>query len=94
MEEVLAVDEIFRPFSIGGGQIPVPDLLEPARSLQVDPSVLGGTPVIKKTRISARAIAEIDRSKGLDAVREAFPSLSGISLREALAVGHGILMKS
>jgi uncharacterized protein (DUF433 family) len=94
IEEVLAVDEIFRPFSIGGGQIPVPDLLEPARSLQVDPSVLGGTPVIKKTRISARAMAEIDRSKGLEAVREAFPSLSDISLREALAVGHGILMKS
>jgi len=91
-EEVLTIDQVFEPFSLGGGR--VPHLVHPSRYTHVDPSILGGTPTVRTARIAARAIAEIERKQGRDAVREAYPELSLEELSDALRVGLELVGKS
>lgn len=90
IEEVLAVDDAFRPFELGGGRIP--DLLRPSRFTTVHPMTLGGTPCVEERRISARAIAAaVHRSHSSSIVlRSAYPELTAEQLSDALAVGDAI----
>jgi uncharacterized protein (DUF433 family) len=91
-EGVVSMDEIFNPFEIGGGR--VPHLLAPSHHVTVHPSRLGGAPALTGHRISARAIAELDRKHGWGAVRSAYPRVSEELLTDGLGVGEKMLSKS
>ncbi|HJQ07311.1 MAG TPA: hypothetical protein VJ872_17810 [Nocardioides sp.] len=88
MEEVLQVDVAFRPFKLGGGQ--VPDLLNPSARTLVDPRILGGTPVIRGRRLSARSINHVFTLRGAEATRSAFPELDSTSISDAVSVARQI----
>jgi uncharacterized protein (DUF433 family) len=89
--DVLAVDKAFEPFVLGQGR--VPRLLNPSTRTRVDPTLQGGTPVIAGERLSARAVAEVDRDQGRAGVIRAFPSLDELVISEAVMVGGEILAK-
>lgn len=59
------------------------DLVPPDRfhHIEVDPSILGGAPVIKGTRLSTRAIVQVEES-GEDP-KKAYPHLTEEEVREA-----------
>lgn len=86
---VVAADRLFRPFTLGAGN--VPDLITPSRHTRTHPAVLGGTPFITHSRVSARALAEVDRSAGREALRDAYPDLQDDVVDDAVAVGLQLL---
>ena len=90
ISETLSFDTVFEPFRLGNGV--VPDLLSPSDQTVVNPAILGGTPFLRDSRISARAIAEISRRQGPEAVRDAFPQLSKRDISDATSVGLEILL--
>ena len=92
LAEFLPMDRVFEPFSLGDGL--VPDMLRPSANIEVNPTRLGGTPVVRGRRIAARALAEIERKQGYRSVFDSFPSLKPGIAQEALAVGREILKTS
>jgi uncharacterized protein (DUF433 family) len=92
LDSVLAIDDAFRPFELGGGI--VPDLLRPGRTTTVHPLTAGGTPCVESRRVSARAIALVAANRGHDVLRSAYPELSPPELTDAVAVGNAILAAS
>jgi uncharacterized protein (DUF433 family) len=92
ISEALAFDEVFDPFQLGEGR--VPGLLQPSPRSQVRPDILGGTPILESHRIAVRALAEVARKQGEEAVRSAYPSLSESDIQDALRVGSGILART
>lgn len=92
--DVLAVDEVFRPFKLGDGA--VPDLLRPSRFTTVHPLTLGGTPCVEDKRISARVLAAAgtDGRSSVHILRSAYPELNGPQLSDAMAVGARILART
>lgn len=88
LADVLRVDAAFRPFRLGNGL--VPDLLQPSPRTRVDPRILGGTPVVRDWRLSARAVWEVYSLRGEDAARSAYPELNGAEISDAVRVGNAI----
>jgi uncharacterized protein (DUF433 family) len=88
-QDVLAMDDAFRPITMGGGNFP--DLLNPSRFTTVHPAVLCGTPAVSEHRVSARAIAEMFETQGESVVRSAYPELSPFEIQDARVVGSGII---
>jgi hypothetical protein len=91
IQEVLAMDRVFRPFPLGGGH--VPDLVEPSTFTMTDPAVGGGTPALRESRISGRALAAIDRKQGRLAVFHAYPDVDEGQLEDGIAVGLELLTR-
>jgi uncharacterized protein (DUF433 family) len=88
IEDILTMDDAFRPIILGGGNYP--DLLRPAKYVSVHPATLAGTPVISGRRVSARAIATLALVQGNDVVRSAYPELRAPEVADAIRVGNGI----
>ncbi len=83
------VDDAFRSFRLGGGQ--VPDLLRPGQHTVVHPAVLGGTPVVYGRRLPARALAQLLEARGEKVARSAYPELQAVEMYDAARVGRMIL---
>lgn len=93
LEEVLAIDDAFRPFVLGAGQ--VPDLLRPGRHTTVHPLTLGGTPCVENKRVAARSLAAAaHRSRDEKILRSAYPELLPAELADAVSIGDQIRLVS
>jgi uncharacterized protein (DUF433 family) len=90
LEPVRTLDEVFRPFDLGGGALPVPALLTPSDYSKVHPAFLGGTPRVAGTRIPVRAVAELVRDQDESAAVRAY-GLSPEVARDALALGNRLI---
>ncbi len=88
-DRVVEVDEAFREFQIGGRRIP--DLLHASDNTRLNPAVLHGTPYLKDHRIPARALAELDRRNGLQAIHAAYPELTNADLEGTVAIGRQLI---
>ncbi len=87
-EQILLMDDAFKPISLGGTT--VPDLLRPERTVIVHPATLAGTPTVIGRRISVRAIAQMAAIAPDLVVPSAYPELSGAEISDALRVGRRI----
>lgn len=91
-EELVALDNVFNPISLGGGRT-IPHLLEPSSRTRVHPTVNRGTPTIVFQRIPARAVhlAFVDGTRsggnGTDRVQDLYPELSVEDIEDAAQVG-------
>jgi uncharacterized protein (DUF433 family) len=83
-----AVDEGFRPFSIGGRT--APDLLNASPNTWLNPAILHGAPHLKGHRISAVALASLARRNGYAAIAAAYPELEGVDVSDTVRVGHAL----
>lgn len=88
--EVIRLDEVFRPFPIGGGNS-APGLTRPTPNTRVHPTVQGGTPTLVGTRIPCRTVATLAQRRGIDVVNVTYPGLASTVLGEAIEVGGAIL---
>ena len=86
---VVDVDEAFRPFQIGGRH--TPDLLCASDNTRLNPAVLHGTPYLRDHRITARALAELDRRNGLQAIHTAYPELRDAHVEDTVAIGRQLI---
>ena len=83
------VDEAFRPFSVGG--YAAPDLLQASQNTRLHPAILHGSPFRAGHRVTARALASLDRRGGHGAIRSAYPELEGENLADTIRIGHQML---
>lgn len=88
--EVVRLDDVFEPFMIGGGRS-LPGLLAPGSHARVHPGVLGGSPVLQGHRIACKTLARLAETRGVPAVRDAYPSLDSDHVTDAIAVGRKLL---
>lgn len=93
MGPVVRLDDVFQPFTLGGGRT-FPDLLQPGPHSRVHPAILGGTPVVAGTRIACKAVARLERAHGVEAAGHAYPALSDSEVRDAVHVGQQVLDRS
>ncbi|TWD80345.1 uncharacterized protein (DUF433 family) [Kribbella amoyensis] len=76
--------EVLRPFTTSG-DITVPDLLHPRRSLRVDPDVRGGHPTISGSRVPFDLVAALVRDGvPVDEVGEYYPGVTADAADDAL----------
>jgi hypothetical protein len=88
-EVIAGIDEVFQPFTLGGGH--APDLLRPSGLTRVDPATLGGTPFTHEGRVAARGLAEIERAQGRGTIRALYAGLSEETIDDAVSVGLNLL---
>lgn len=82
-QRVLAgMRDVFEPFNVG--EVVVPDLYNPRPELSVDPSVRGGQPVVRDTRVQFDLVADLMRD-GVPAedVAAYYPSVSSNAAAQA-----------
>lgn len=87
--EITDIDDVFRPFTYGGGTAPALPNVSP--NTPMHPTVLHGTPHLKDHRISAKGLAALDRRNGRKAILSAYPELENVSFEETVGVGHQLL---
>lgn len=87
--EITDIDQVFRPFWIGGGY--VPDLLHASENTRLHPTILYGEPHLEGHRISAQSLAELDNQGGEDAIRDIFPALENLDYDDTVKVGHQLI---
>ncbi len=83
------IDDVFNPFNYGGGK--TLHLLQASENTKLHPAVLNGTPHFKGHRISAKALAGVDRLGRRDRIEAFFPELAGKSFEDTLTVGLQLL---
>jgi len=88
-EGVVALDQAFQPFTIGGSA--VPDLLHPAAETSVHPAIARGTPCVQGTRITARSIARLAERTPIEDIPTYYPELGDRDLKGPLQVGQILL---
>ncbi len=82
-------DDVFRPFSYGGRE--TLDLLQASVNTRLDPTVLHGTPHLSGHRISAKALASVDRHGERRAIEASYPELEGRPFEDTARVGVQLL---
>lgn len=90
-EDVVALDQAFRPFRMGGAA--VPDLLNPAPETSVHPAVARGTPCVDGTRIPARSVARLAERISPESIPDYYPELAGRDLQGPIEVGQALLTR-
>ena len=86
--DITNVDDVFRPFSYGGGT--TLDLLQASDNTRLDPTVLHGTPHLSGHRISAKALARVSR-RGERRIEAFYPELEGKPFEDTTQVGVQLL---
>ena len=87
--DVSDVDDVFRPFDYGGGH--VLDLLQASTNTRLNPTVLSGAPHLEGHRISAKALASVDRLGRREVIEAFYPELAGKSFEDTVTVGMRLL---
>lgn len=91
-ERVVLMDRVFKPFQLGGGYR-LPDLATPSDHTQVNPNILGGTPIVKERRIGARSIHLVFQDgvrgggNGVKRVLDTYPELTASEATDAALIG-------
>ncbi len=85
-EELTTLDDVFRPFELGGNH--APPLLQPSEHTRLYPATLNGQPYLDGHRIPARALAELDTRGGRDAILAAYPELEQRAFDDTVQEGH------
>jgi uncharacterized protein (DUF433 family) len=80
------IDDSFRPFSLGGRQ--APNLLAASDNTRLHPAILHGAPYRRGYRITATALASLDRRNGPLAITAAYPELNGVDVDDTVEVGR------
>ncbi len=80
------IDDVFRPFTFGGGRTVVP-LLSASRNTKLHPAILRGAPRLRGHRISAVALARMDRRGGRKAILSAYPELENRDFDDTVGIG-------
>lgn len=83
------VDSAFHPFSIGAHR--APDLLQASENTRLHPAILHGSPYRAGHRITAKALAAVDRRGGRGAVNAAYPELADEDIADTVAIGRQLL---
>ena len=83
------IDEVFQPFDYGGGK--TLHLLQASENTKLHPTVLGGTPHLAGHRISAKALASLDKRGQRQAIESAYPELEGKVFDDTVGVGRQLL---
>lgn len=89
---VEAVDDAFRPFSLGARR--APDLLNASENTRLHPAVLHGAPYRQGHRITAVALASLERRNGFPAIAAAYPELEGVNILDTVEVGRQLISAS
>ena len=84
------IDAVLQPFEYGGGK--APDLLKASPNTRLHPTVLNGTPHLNGHRISAKALASVDRLCRREAIESAYPELKDIAFEDTVSVCRQILL--
>lgn len=84
------IDAVFRPFEYGRSI--ALDLLQASPNTRLHPMVLNGTPHLNGHRISAKALASVDRLCRPEAIESAYPELKGIAYQDTVSIGCQILL--
>ncbi len=88
-DNIADFDDVFRPFSYGGRE--TLDLLRASENTRLDPTVLHGTPHLSGHRISAKALASVDRHGERRVIEAAYPELAGKPFEDTARVGVQLL---
>jgi uncharacterized protein (DUF433 family)/DNA-binding transcriptional MerR regulator len=81
---VIVMADVLRPFKVDE-RLTVPDLLHPRRSIEVDPDVRGGHPVVSGTRVPFDIIAGLVRDGvSLTEVADFYPSVDASAAADAV----------
>ncbi len=86
---VTDIDDVFQPFSFGGGMV-LP-LLEASPNTKLHPSVLHGTPYLRGYRVSAKSLAGLDQRYGRSAILSTYPELEAVAFEDTVNIGHQLL---
>lgn len=87
--DISDVDDVFRPFDYGGGH--VLDLLQASTNTRLHPTVLSGAPHLEGHRISAKALASVDRLGRREVIEAFYPELAGKYFEDTVTVGVRLL---
>ena len=87
--DITNVDDVFRPFSYGGGT--TLDLLQASHNTRLVPTVLHGTPHLSGYRISAKALASVDPHGERRVIEVTYPELKGEPFEDTARVGLQLL---
>ena len=87
--DITNVDDVFRPFTYGGRE--TLDLLQASANTRLNPTVLHGTPHLSGHRISAKALASVDRHGERRVIEAAYPELEGKPFEDTARVGIQLL---
>jgi uncharacterized protein (DUF433 family) len=80
----IVMAEILQPFA-AGGDVVVPDLLHPRRSILVDPEIRSGHPVVSGTRVPFELISSLVRDGVPTAeIADYYPSVSEAAAQDAV----------
>lgn len=90
-EDVIALDQAFRPFRIGSTL--VPDLLHPGPDTSVHPAIARGTPCVDRTRVPARSVARLAERISIEEIPDYYPELPGRDLQGPVEVGQVLLVR-
>lgn len=89
LEEILMRD-VLEPFETRGGQL-VPALRHPRPRIAVDPTVLGGYPVIAGTRVPFDVVASLaDERLEPDEIADVYPSVDREAIGDAVSFARQV----
>jgi len=80
------IDDSFRPFSLGGRRAPA--LLAASDNTRLHPAILHGAPYRRGYRITATALASLDKRNGHMSITAAYPELDGVDVEDTVEVGR------